>query len=121
MDSVEDDDVPIYKQLNKRRKFDDNDQFISADFVLGSVAEVDRIWSIEKYILSNARNRLNPHIFEALLSLKYNRHFWGDKLVALAISSPILEKRKTILVNLEKHVDFGFYKVICSFILINIR
>ena len=106
-DSEDDNDNSISKQLNKRRRFDENDQYMSADFVLGSIAEVERIWSIAIHILSDVRNRLKPLIFEAILFLKYNSQYWGDLLVAQAIRASISEKVKKRLDELEEQNEYA--------------
>ena len=54
---------------------------MNSDFILGSVAEIERLWSICKFILSDTRSRLEPQIFEALVYLKVNRHLWDIQLV----------------------------------------
>jgi hypothetical protein len=51
----------------------------------GSSAEVERLWSVAKYILTDHRKRLTPQLFEALLFLKQNKDFWGLTEVVEAI------------------------------------
>ena len=67
----------------RKRKNDGCDEYsyMNSDFILGSVAEVERLWSICKFILSDTRSRLEPQIFEALVYLKVNRHLWDIHLV----------------------------------------
>ncbi len=62
-------------------------QYVSLDFVLASTAEIERLWSLAKYILVQQRRRMSPKIFEALLFLKYNRRFWDGKLVLEAYTN----------------------------------
>lgn len=50
-------------------------------FILGSVAEVERLWSIAGNILSNNRKKMSPLFFESLLFLKVNRNYWDLALV----------------------------------------
>jgi len=53
-------------------------QYINCDFILGSVAEVERLWSTAKHILTEERRgMMHPIIFEALLFLKENHRLWG--------------------------------------------
>ena len=56
----------------------------NVDFICGSAAEVERLWSICKYILSNVRSRLTPNLFEALIFLKLNRDYWDASSVQVA-------------------------------------
>ena len=48
----------------------------NVDYICGSVAEVERLWSLCKYILLNTRSRITPHLFEALVFLKVNYDYW---------------------------------------------
>ena len=67
----------------RKRKHDEHNDFsyINADFILGSVAEVERLWSICQFILSDTRSRLEPQLFEALVFLKVNSTLWDIHLV----------------------------------------
>ena len=57
----------------------------NVDFVLGSAAEVERLWSVARYVITDLRSRLSPVMFEALLFLKVNKDYWDKYLVAEAI------------------------------------
>ena len=57
----------------------------NVDFILGLAAEVDRLWSIARYVITDLRSRLSPVMFEALLFLKVNKDYWDKYLVAEAI------------------------------------
>ena len=50
--------------------------YMNVDFIFGSAAEVERLWLIAKYILSNTRSRMTPHLFQALIFLKVNHEYW---------------------------------------------
>ena len=58
----------------------------NCDFIYGSCAEVERLWSIiAKHILTGVRKgMMDPIIFEAILLLKLNRRLWtlGDVIQA---------------------------------------
>ena len=58
--------------------------YINVDFICGSAAEVERLWSIAKYILSNTRSRLTPNLFQALMFLKINQEYWDCRSVQQA-------------------------------------
>ena len=49
--------------------------YINVDFICGSAAEVERLWLITKYILSNIRSRLTPSLFQALMFFKINQEY----------------------------------------------
>jgi hypothetical protein len=79
----------------KRKRGEDDDavdstdfgEYHNADFILASAAEVERLWSIAKYILVDQRKGMTPQMFEALLFLKVNARFWNQSLVSDALSS----------------------------------
>lgn len=53
----------------------------NVDFICGSAAEVERLWSIAKYILTDNRSRMTPAMFESLLFLKTNVEYWDVPMV----------------------------------------
>ena len=57
-------------------------KYVNLDFVLGSAAEVERLWSMAKYVLSNQRKSMSPLLLECLMYLKFNRKFWDASMVA---------------------------------------
>ena len=58
----------------------------NCDFIYGSCAEVERLWSIAKHILTDERKgMMDPIMFvEAIIFLKFNRRLWnlGDVVQA---------------------------------------
>ncbi|CAJ1962544.1 unnamed protein product, partial [Cylindrotheca closterium] len=52
------------------------DEYVNANFVLGSAAEVERQWSIAGNLLDPGRAKMSPQLFEAIMMLKYNERFW---------------------------------------------
>ena len=62
-----------------------NSVYGNIDFILGSAAEVERLWSLAKHILEDdRRGMMSEDMFEALLFLKVNRRFWNEQNVAEA-------------------------------------
>ena len=55
------------------------------DHVIGSAAEVERLCSIARYILTTTRTRMTPIFFEALLFLRANRELWDEHTVKQAM------------------------------------
>ena len=51
--------------------------YINCNFIYGSAAEVECLWSIAKHILEEDRRKMDPVMFEVLLLLKVNKRFWG--------------------------------------------
>ena len=76
---------------DKKRKAsqisDNEGPYYPCDFILGSAAEVERLWSSARYIMSDQRSRLAQELLEAILVLRFNSEIWeGDKyLVAKAV------------------------------------
>ena len=71
-----------------KRKADDISPSIDdenhLDHVLGSAAEVERVWSWARYILTSQRASMVPVLFEAIMFLKFNRDIWDEKIVQIA-------------------------------------
>jgi hypothetical protein len=61
-----------------------NDTYINADFILGSVAEVERLWSLSRYVLQDHRTCMYPINFECIMFLKINSQYWDIKTVEQA-------------------------------------
>ena len=60
------------------------ENYINCDYILGSVAEVERLWSMARYVLQDHRTSMKPMNLEALLFLKMNSGFWDLRTVAQA-------------------------------------
>ena len=59
--------------------------YIDCNFIFGSAAQVEQMWSQAKYILSQQRSRMTPLLFETILYLKINDRFWDMDTVKEAI------------------------------------
>ncbi len=66
--------------------------YIDCNFILGSVAEVERVFSFAKYVLSDNRRCMTPQPFQALMFLKINSRFWDAALVEEAIGEARKER-----------------------------
>jgi hypothetical protein len=60
----------------QRRQSVEQDQYINCDYILGSVAEVERLWSLAKYVLQDHRSSMSLMNLEAILFLKVNSEYW---------------------------------------------
>ncbi len=54
-------------QWRRKEAPSSSDEFIDCDFIPGSVAEVERLWSLAKYVLMDHRRQMTPRLFEALV------------------------------------------------------
>lgn len=70
---------------NKRRQIERTRRYENFNFVLVSVAEVERLWFTTKKILSGNRKCTTPILFETLVFLKVNKKYWDLPLVAEAM------------------------------------
>ena len=61
----------------------------NVDYICGSAAEVERLWSLCKYILTNTRSRLTPNLFEVLVFLKVNHDYWDARDVQLVYTKAL--------------------------------
>jgi hypothetical protein len=64
---------------------DNHDADNCLDHVIGSAAEVERLWSEARYIMTTSRSRMAPIFFEAVLFLRCNRYLWDEKTVQEAL------------------------------------
>ena len=60
-----------------------DDDIRNLDHILGSVAEVERVWSWARYVLTTQRAMMAPVLFEAIMFLNFNRDLWDEKTVQL--------------------------------------
>ena len=88
-DSSEDDDqFTVMDELaRKKRRMQHTTErnYRDASFVLGSVAIVERLWSLARQVLTDHRKRSTPMVTEALLFLKVNHRYWNESLVCEAM------------------------------------
>ena len=52
--------------------------------MLGSVAEVERLWSIVDNYLDGCRNKTTPLLMEAFVFLRVNKDFWDEHTIVEA-------------------------------------
>jgi hypothetical protein len=71
-----------HQDSKKRQRMSaDQEKYINCDYIIGSVAEVERLWSMAKYVLQDHRSSLSPMHLEALLFLKLNSEYWDLETV----------------------------------------
>ena len=91
------------KLQNKRKIQITPTEYINMDFILGSVAEFERLWSHAGHIMDDIPLKMSPILFEALLFSYYNERFWDASLVIEAIYGARSEGAKC---RLDEHTDF---------------
>lgn len=89
--------------VKRRRKEPIKESYVNCDFILGSVAKKEGLWSNAKYISRDSRSRLSPQMFEALLFLKENIRFWDAKLVSRATNMAKSSRSKKKLEEMESY------------------
>lgn len=77
----------VLSEIKKRRKLSHSSpKYMDASFILGSVALVERLWSLARNVLTDNRKNCSPILIEAILFLKVNSAYWDCTTVAAAIS-----------------------------------
>lgn len=59
--------------------------YINCDFIVWSVAEIERLISMSNYVPAYNRKSMTPQLFEAILFLKLNERFWNSNAVSESI------------------------------------
>jgi hypothetical protein len=80
--------VTMNEKIAKRKRDEadtGNDEYVDVSWVLGSAAEVERLWSVAKYILTETRRQMDPAMFETIIFLKINHEYWSQATVCEAI------------------------------------
>jgi hypothetical protein len=80
------------------------------DHVIGSAAEVERLWSMARYTLTTTRSIMFPIVFEAILFLRMNCVLWDERMVMEALAAVRADKKDERLqmkLDLEKNGDDG--------------
>ncbi len=94
-------------QRRRKKAPSSSDEFIHCDFILGSVAEVERLWSLAKYVLTDDRRQMTFQLFEALVFLEMNHRFWDARLVSEAIGCARSERAKARMDANELFLELG--------------
>jgi len=68
-------------------------EYVNSDFIIGSVAEAERLWSEARHVLTAIRSVMAPATFEEIMLLKKNPTVWNGKLTARAYNI-IKDERK---------------------------
>ncbi len=71
--------------------------------LLRSVAEVQRVFSIAKYVFPVNRRSMSPQLFEVLVFFKLDERFWDANLVSKAISCTRSERTKAWMRGHDVH------------------
>jgi hypothetical protein len=67
----------LHKESQRNNKGGQTTGYKNTDFIFGSAAEVERMWSLMKNILTKKRQGMMPQLAKALVFLKVNQRFWG--------------------------------------------
>jgi hypothetical protein len=78
--------LDLYKEKKRASKTPANHgSYHNCDFILGSVAEVERLWSLARHVLTDTRVSTQVVNVEALLYLKINAALWDISDVVSAM------------------------------------
>ena len=85
--------------IEQKKLEKDGPKYMDCRFVLGSVAIVERLWSLAKALLPHYRKNCSPMLTEAFLFLKVNRAYWDIGLVCDAMAKTRSDK---VLARMEE-------------------
>jgi hypothetical protein len=95
------------KHMNRKRKEREEEKYgqhINCDFILGSAAEIERVWSAAERVLTNDRFSTHPVLLEAILFLRFNQKYWTKCTVCQAIK--LVQKEDS---NKRYKKEFGLF------------
>ena len=55
---------------------DVHSKYHNLDYIGGSAAEVERLWSEAKFVLTAHRAKMTLIVFKALMFLRFNQQYW---------------------------------------------
>lgn len=70
------------------------DSYMDLRFILGSVAEVEWLWSLKEQAFANNRQETTSIVLEALIFLHINSEYWNIPTVKEAMPSLSTAKKK---------------------------
>eukprot|EP00171_Calliarthron_tuberculosum_P005814 IDg5814t1 len=87
----------------KRKRITQEEEYMNCNFILGSVAEIERLWSIAGKIRAVDRKLMSHIVFDAILFLKMNQRFWDELTVKEAMCRLQSDRVKQRLQEDENH------------------
>jgi hypothetical protein len=78
----------LVDDVEGKRKFvshNDKQGYYNLNFIIGSSAEVERLWSMAGLILTEKLYCTSPMLFETSCFLKFNREWWDMATIARAV------------------------------------
>ena len=92
-ESSDNEEVPYEERLRQRQRQRENPSgYMNCDFILGSAAEVERVWSIATTVLTDEQKNTSPLMLEALLFLRVNERLWDASTVKQAINMALNDR-----------------------------
>jgi hypothetical protein len=80
-------EITIQEEYERKRKREikiKSGVYMNPGFIVGSAAEIRRVWSAGGLIINKKRCKTIPMNFEALLFLKINKKHWDKRMVVKA-------------------------------------
>lgn len=81
--------LPVSDTIRKRKRQrqDPHQSYMNLHFILGSSAEIERLFSIIGGIMDDNRRKIVSLLFESLLFLKINGGCWDLRTIVTAMSN----------------------------------
>ena len=84
--SDREEEIEYEERLRRRKRQRENPSgYRNCDFILGSAAEIERLWSIATNVLTDERKKMSPLMLEAVLFLRVNCRLWDVQTVKQAL------------------------------------
>jgi hypothetical protein len=108
---VVDSPMNMRNRINRQQQeaasgIDRQDPYVNCNFIYGSTATVERLWSVAKGILTCQRSSMMLMMFETLLFLRTNSHFWDRTLILKAIKKTQSDKVAQCIADDEAQQEF---------------
>jgi len=84
------------------------------DHVFGSVAKVEILWYMARYLLTTQRATMTPIVFETVLFLKFNNGLWDEKIEQKAYAIVIWEQKEKRLADKLKLAESQEENIECT-------
>ena len=81
--------ILMEQRLAMRREIGDpkyTTKYIFRDFIVGSSAEAERLFSLANFVMAQHRRRMTPELFEAVVFLKVKSDYWDAETVSIALT-----------------------------------
>ena len=98
------------RKVSELEGTDVRSKYHNIDYIGGSAAEVEQLWSEAKFVVTAHRYKMSPIFFEDIMFLKFNQQYWDIFKLQRAYSTVIKESKSERLskkIELHDEVETG--------------